>query len=112
MRPVLVLPEKYRVRWRTTNEMERLHEEMRRRERVIRIFFNKASAVRRWDQNRGGFSMNAQHAQKTQGVSRRELLRAGLTAGVTLSAWPLHRPSVLWGAEAGQPKRGGILHVR
>jgi len=43
---------------------------------------------------------------------RRELLRAGLAAGVTWSAWPLHRPSVLWGTEAGQPKRGGILHVR
>ncbi len=38
MRQVLVRPEKYRVRWRTTNAMERLHEEMRRRERVIRIF--------------------------------------------------------------------------
>jgi peptide/nickel transport system substrate-binding protein len=51
-------------------------------------------------------------AQQTQGVRRRELLKAGLAAGVTLSAWPLARPAVLWGAEAGQPKRGGILRVR
>src|SRR5947208_14750666 len=45
-------------------------------------------------------------------LSRRELLKAGLTAGVTLSALPLYSPPALWGADAGQPKRGGILHVR
>ena len=44
-------------------------------------------------------------------LSRRDLLKAGLAAGATLSAWPLHRPPVLWGAEAGPPKRGGILRV-
>ena len=55
--------------------------------------------------------MHAQHPHKTQGVRRRDLLQAGLAAGVTLSAWPLARPAVLWGAEAGQPKRGGILRV-
>lgn len=43
---VLVLPERYRVRLRTTNAMERLNEEIRRRERVIRIFPNEASALR------------------------------------------------------------------
>ena len=43
---VLVLPEKYRIRLRTTNSMERLNEEIRRRERVIRIFPNEASALR------------------------------------------------------------------
>lgn len=43
---VLSLPEKYRVRLRTTNGMERLNEEIRRRERVIRIFPNEASALR------------------------------------------------------------------
>jgi len=47
-----------------------------------------------------------------QGVYRRDVLKAGLVAGVTLSAWPLSRPALLWGAEAGQPKRGGILRVR
>ena len=43
---VLVLPEKYRRRLRTTNALERLNEEIRRRERVIRIFPNRESAVR------------------------------------------------------------------
>jgi transposase-like protein len=43
---VLVLPEKYRRRLRTTNGVERLNEEIRRRERVIRIFPNRESAVR------------------------------------------------------------------
>ena len=43
---VLALPERYRVRLRTTNGVERLNEEVRRRERVIRIFPNRASAVR------------------------------------------------------------------
>src|SRR5262249_31076925 len=45
-------------------------------------------------------------------MSRRSLLHAGLAAGVTLSAWPLRSPPALWGAEAGQPKQGGILRVR
>jgi peptide/nickel transport system substrate-binding protein len=52
------------------------------------------------------------HAQQANGVRRRDLLKAGLAAGVTLSALPLSRPSALWGAEEGQPKRGGILRVR
>jgi len=43
---VLALPEPYRKRLRTTNAVERLHEEIRRRERVIRIFPNRESAVR------------------------------------------------------------------
>ncbi len=36
----LSLPEKYRKRLRTTNSIERLNEEIRRRERAIRIFPN------------------------------------------------------------------------
>src|SRR5438093_13785537 len=52
------------------------------------------------------------HAQQTHGVKRRALLKAGLAAGVTLSALPLSSPAALWGAEAGQPRRGGILRVR
>jgi len=52
------------------------------------------------------------HPRVLQGVRRREVLKAGLAAGVTLSAWPLARPPVLWGAETGPPKRGGILRVR
>lgn len=43
---VLMLPERYRKRLRTTNGMERLNEEIRRRERVIRIFPNRESVVR------------------------------------------------------------------
>lgn len=43
---VLVLPEKYRKRLRTTNSIERLNEEIRRRERVIRIFPNRESVIR------------------------------------------------------------------
>src|SRR5215813_15442331 len=47
-----------------------------------------------------------------EGISRRGLLRTSLVAGLTLSALPLSRPAALWGAEAGPPKRGGILRVR
>jgi len=43
---VLALPEKYRKRLRTTNSVERLNEEIRRRERVIRIFPNRQSVIR------------------------------------------------------------------
>jgi putative transposase len=43
---VLSLPEKYRKRLRTSNAMERLIEEVRRRERVIRIFPNRESLTR------------------------------------------------------------------
>ena len=43
---VIVLPEQYRQRLRTTNMQERLNQEIRRRERVIRIFPNAESALR------------------------------------------------------------------
>ncbi|MDA8347139.1 MAG: transposase [Thermaerobacter sp.] len=43
---VLNYPEPYRKRLRTTNIVERLNEEIRRRERVIRIFPNGASVIR------------------------------------------------------------------
>jgi peptide/nickel transport system substrate-binding protein len=49
---------------------------------------------------------------QAQGVSRRQLLQAGLAASAILASWPLYRPTPLWSAEAGTPKRGGILHVR
>src|SRR5262249_35646734 len=45
-------------------------------------------------------------------LSRRDVLKAGLVAGATLSALPLYSPITLWGAEAGQPQRGGILRAR
>jgi len=40
------LPDRFRLRLRTTNMVERLNEEVRRRERVIRIFPNEHSAYR------------------------------------------------------------------
>lgn len=43
---VMSLPEKYRKRLRTTNSIERLNEEVRRRDRVIRIYPNEASVIR------------------------------------------------------------------
>jgi hypothetical protein len=43
---VMCLPEKYRKRLRSTNMQERLNEESRRRERVVRVFPNEPSAVR------------------------------------------------------------------
>jgi peptide/nickel transport system substrate-binding protein len=47
-----------------------------------------------------------------QGLRRREVLKAGLVASAALSTRSLSRPSVLWGAATGPPKRGGILRVR
>src|SRR5256714_2635449 len=41
-------------------------------------------------------------------MRRRDVLKAGLAAGSTMSVWPLR---TVWSAEAGQPKRGGILRV-
>ncbi len=43
---VMYLPEKYRRKLRTSNGLERLNEEIRRRDRVIRIYPNEASAIR------------------------------------------------------------------
>lgn len=43
---VLSVPLKYRKRLRTTNGVERLNQEVRRRERVIRIFPNEESVIR------------------------------------------------------------------
>jgi len=65
---VLALPLKYRKRLRTTNSVERLNQEIRRRERVIRIFPNAASVIRlmgallmeqdeRWQTGRKYFDM-------------------------------------------------------
>lgn len=43
---ILVYPLKYRQRLRTSNMAERVNEEIRRREKVVRIFPNEKSAVR------------------------------------------------------------------
>jgi peptide/nickel transport system substrate-binding protein len=50
--------------------------------------------------------------QMVPGLTRRELLQAGLAAGATLSIRPLTQPSLLLAGETAQPKRGGILRVR
>ncbi len=66
---VMSLPLKYRKRLRTTNSIERLNEEIRRRERVIRIFPNVESVIRligallieqdeKWSTGRKYFDMN------------------------------------------------------
>ena len=50
--------------------------------------------------------------RNTYGVSRREVLHAGLAAGAALSAWPFYKASPFWGGEAGTRKHGSILCVR
>lgn len=60
---VLDLPEKYRRRLRTTNMLERLIEDVRRRERVIRIFPNDESAWRLL----GGFLAEKHEEWSTRG---------------------------------------------
>jgi peptide/nickel transport system substrate-binding protein len=52
------------------------------------------------------------YSHLAEGISRRQLLQMGLAAGLTMSTLPLSRPAPLWGAEAGPPRRGGILRVR
>jgi peptide/nickel transport system substrate-binding protein len=47
-----------------------------------------------------------------EGISRRELLQMGLAAGLTVSVLPFSPAATLWGGNAEQPKRGGILRVR
>lgn len=49
---------------------------------------------------------------KAHRLNRREVLKAGLAAGATLTAQTLYGPQALWGEEMATPKRGGILPVR
>ena len=66
---VFSLPKAYRKRLRTSNSIERLNEELRRRERVIRIFPNETSMIRlmgavlmehheKWTSGKKYFTMN------------------------------------------------------
>ena len=57
-------------------------------------------------------AMQRESSRSGQGMRRRDVLKGGLVAGVTLSALPLYSPTMLWGAGAGAPKRGGTLRVR
>lgn len=70
---VFSLPERYRRRLRSTNMLERLNQEIRRRERVIRIFPNGSSMIRLigalliqfhedWMSGRHYFAMGEYHA--------------------------------------------------
>jgi transposase-like protein len=74
---VLSLPLRYRKRLRTTNGIERLNQEIRRRERVIRIFPNEASAIRligalliehdeKWSTGRKYFEMDVYYSSVIQ----------------------------------------------
>jgi transposase-like protein len=82
----MALREKYRRWLRTTNMMERLNEEIRRRERVIRVFPNDASALRLtgallaeisevW-QEKMYFDMTEYHEWATDRKSARERTKA------------------------------------
>ncbi len=88
---VLALPEPYRRRLRTSNGLERLNEEVRRRERVIRIFPNRASAIRLL-----GAVLMERHEQWTTGHRYfdmaaywqwRQEHQASATAAGTPTAW-------------------------
>jgi peptide/nickel transport system substrate-binding protein len=52
--------------------------------------------------------MSGLHRKDSRRLTRRDLLRAGLAAGATLSAEPVLAPRGL----RAQPKRGGVLRVR
>ena len=76
---VLALPSRYRKRLRTSNSIERLNEEIRRRERVIRIFPNEASITRligallldhheRWISGKAYFSMGDYLFEKNNSI--------------------------------------------
>lgn len=78
---ILTLPLKYRKRLRTTNGLERLNQEIRRRERVIRIFPNEASVIRlmgallmeqdeKWQTGRRYFEMDLYHQTIKQQTSK------------------------------------------
>ena len=89
---VYALPEPYRKRLRTSNSIERLNEELRRRERVIRIFPNETSMIRlmgsvlmemheKWITGKKYFDMERYEADKEEArkavqADRKELTQA------------------------------------
>ncbi|CAM3524970.1 transposase [Hydrogenibacillus schlegelii] len=84
---VLLLPERYRRRLRTTNGVERPGEEIRRRECVMRIFPNRESAIRllgvflmeideEWTTERKYLNMDEEEAWKKAQQASRESAQA------------------------------------
>lgn len=80
---VLVFPEEYRVRLRTSNGQERINGEIRRREQVIRIFPNREAVVRmigalliemeeHWGTSRRYMDMDSYHQWCKNRTSMRE----------------------------------------
>jgi transposase-like protein len=86
---VFALPEPYRKRLRTTNGIERVNEELRRRERVIRIFPNEDSLIRlmgtllmelheKWAAGKKYFSMECYFEEREDARKRDQAERSHL----------------------------------
>jgi len=86
---IFSLPEKYRKRLRTSNSIERLNEEIRRRERVIRIFPNEESIERllgslliehheNWISGKTYLNMEDYYQEKEQAREEEKILRQEL----------------------------------
>jgi len=86
-RSVFGLPERFRKRLRTSNSIERLNEEIRRRERVIRIFPNEQSIIRllgallieqheKWSTGKKYFDMAEYQSPVIKIIDVKELVKA------------------------------------
>ena len=80
-------PERFRKRLRTSNSIERLNEEIRRRERVIRIFPNEQSIIRllgallieqheKWSTGKKYFDMTDYQSPVIKIIDVKELVKA------------------------------------
>ena len=85
-RSVFGLPERFRKRLRTSNSIERLNEEIRRRERVIRIFPNEQSIIRllgallieqheKWSTGTRYFNMTDYKSPERNSINVKELVK-------------------------------------
>ena len=84
---VLAFPQSHRKRIRTTNALERLNQELRRRTRVARIFPNEASALR--------LIASLAMEQSEEWETGRQYLDASLLEGWSLAderEWPFNEP--------------------
>jgi len=84
---VLYFPRSHRKRIRTTNALERLNQEIRRRTRVARIFPNEASALR--------LIASLAIEQSEEWETGRQYLDASLLEGWTFEKdeWPFNEPA-------------------